>query len=60
MTALQTLQRLGRATAAKVAEVSGIDLTFVYVDLVAAEAHCLCFVQVSIIGGKTRREWVAA
>lgn len=59
-TALHTLRTLRRATAARVAAEAGMDLTWVYVDLVAAEAAGLCRVEVSIINGKTLREWVAA
>jgi hypothetical protein len=61
MTALQTLRTLGRATAAKVAEVSGMDIIRVYTELVAAEAAEKCRVVVIYDGKKVGWiEWVAA
>ena len=61
MNPLKTLRELGRATAQKVAAVAGVDLTEVYVALVAAEARGLCRVEVTHDHKRVAWiEWVAA
>lgn len=57
MTALETLRHLRQATAAQVAEQSGLALEIVYLDLVAAEASGLVAVRCHSAHGRTTRRW---
>ena len=60
MTALQTLRALRWATAADVAEHSGIALELVYLDLVAAQSEGLVSLRQDFRRGKRPRFlWVA-
>ena len=60
MTALQTLRALRCATAADVAEQSGIAIEYVYLDLVAAQSEGLSTLRrVERTGKRALWQWVA-
>lgn len=52
MSPLDALRDLGRATAAKLAEVTGSELTDVYTALVAGESRGMCRVNVQFHRGR--------